>query len=167
MCVLCISLCASCVFPCVHLVYLLVCVLCISLTVCYCGTFERLQQAIFHKWPKLLCKASSFWTTSSNPTLPTWLATCYSTATGRGCYIPHCLIPVSSNLQHTSMSSELTPPGYWQSHLFLLHQNISLGASMEQMLKHQWWPHGDVMCTIHYAYTSIRCRTSSWLTFSW
>jgi hypothetical protein len=105
--------------------------------------------------------------TSSNPTLPTELVTCCSTPTGRGCYIPHCLIPVSSNLQQTPTSSELTLPGYWHSHLFLLHWNISLGTSMKQMLKRQWWLHGDVMCTIRYTYTSIRCRTSSWLTLSW
>ena len=103
----------------------------------------------------------------SNPTLPTWLVTCNSTANGKGCYIPHCLIPISSNLQQTPMSSELAPPGFWHSHLFLLHWNISLGASVKQMLKHQWWPHGDVMCTIRYTYTSKRCRTSSWLTFTW
>jgi len=79
---------------------------------CCCGTFESIQQAIRHKRPGLLCKASPFCMTSSNPTLPTGLVTCNSTATGRGCYGPHCLIPLSNNLQQTVMSSKLAPPGY-------------------------------------------------------
>ena len=43
-------------------------------------------------------------------------------------------------------------------HRFLLRRNTSLGVTVEQMLKCQWWPRGDLTCTIWYF-----CAAYAWM----
>ena len=65
-------------------------------------------------------------------------------------YISHKVIPAICNRHRYETSRHFLATDTW--HQFFLHQDKHHCATVEQMLKCQWWMGGGLMCTICYPY---------------